>query len=227
MSESRTNQLAEQVYNDLKGEIFDFHLLPGDRFTETELANRYNVSRTPIRDALYRLKREGYLDVAFRSGWSVKPLDFRRFHELYELRILLECGAVERLCRAQPTPDLTALMWPDDNSRVSDPHQLAAIDESFHLTLMRLAGNQEMAQVHAQLTEKIRIVRRLDFSRPSRVEAAYREHPKILQLILQRKELEAQMMLRAHIMHSEEEVQKITLHMLYEAREAARAVPAS
>ena len=130
-----------QVYNDLKSEIFDFHLLPGDRFTETELANRYNVSRTPIRDALYRLKREGYLDVAFRSGWSVKPLDFRRFHELYELRILLECGAVERLCRLQPTPDLTPLTWPEDISpRISDPRQLAAIDEAFHLTLMKLAG---------------------------------------------------------------------------------------
>ncbi|KEZ68421.1 GntR family transcriptional regulator, partial [Pseudomonas syringae pv. syringae FF5] len=75
-SPNTTNALAEDVYRRLKQEIFDFYLLPCDRFTETQLADRYQVSRTPVRDALYRLQREGYLDVEFRRGWSVKPLDF-------------------------------------------------------------------------------------------------------------------------------------------------------
>src|SRR5271168_3653730 len=109
MSERRVNQLAEQVYDSIKAEIFDFRLLPGDRFTETELAQRYEVSRTPVRDALYRLKREGYLDVAFRSGWAVRPLDFSRFDELYDLRIVLEVAAVERLCRGDSPVDLAPL----------------------------------------------------------------------------------------------------------------------
>ena len=85
----RANQLAEKIYARIKGEIADFRLLPGDRFTETELAERYDVSRTPVRDALYRLKHEGFLDVAFRSGWRVLPLDFVRFDALYDLRIVL------------------------------------------------------------------------------------------------------------------------------------------
>ena len=45
------------------------------------------ISRTPVREALYRLEREGYLQVQFRSGWSVRELDFRQFDELYDLRI--------------------------------------------------------------------------------------------------------------------------------------------
>ena len=68
---NKANSLADQVYERIKQEIFDFVLLPGDRFTESEMASRHAVSRTPVRDALYRLEREGYLQVAFRSGWSV------------------------------------------------------------------------------------------------------------------------------------------------------------
>ncbi|WP_146053941.1 GntR family transcriptional regulator, partial [Pseudomonas syringae] len=63
-----TNALAEDVYRRLKQEIFDFYLLPYDRFTENQLADRYQVSRTPVRDALYRLQLEGYLEVEFRRG---------------------------------------------------------------------------------------------------------------------------------------------------------------
>ncbi|MDB5405928.1 MAG: GntR family transcriptional regulator, partial [Rhodospirillales bacterium] len=63
MKAPRANQLAETVYARIKEEIFDFRLLPGDRFTGSELALRYAVSRTPVRDALYRLEREGFLDV--------------------------------------------------------------------------------------------------------------------------------------------------------------------
>ena len=72
------------MYLDIKQNIFDFRLLPGDRFTENEIATRLHVSRTPVREALYRLEREGYLQVQFRSGWNVRELDFRQFDATYQ-----------------------------------------------------------------------------------------------------------------------------------------------
>src|SRR5579862_9320884 len=99
MARQPANRLAEQIYQRIKDEISDFRLLPGDRVTETGLAERYKVSRTPVRDALYRLRREGYVEVAFRSGWTISPFDFARFDEFYDLRIILESAAVERLCQ--------------------------------------------------------------------------------------------------------------------------------
>ena len=45
------------------------------------------MSRTPVREALFRLELEGYVQVAFRSGWSVAPFDFRKLEELYDLRV--------------------------------------------------------------------------------------------------------------------------------------------
>ncbi len=222
MSEQKTNKLAERAYDAIKTQIFDFRLLPGDRFTETEIAEQLGVSRTPVRDALYRLKREGYLDVVFRSGWRVSPFDFSRFDELYEFRILIECAAVERLCAAPGPTDLSSLdkAFADAALRDErDPRCLAELDELFHSTLVEQAGNSEMAQVHAQITEKIRIVRRLDFAQSDRVDAFYRDHPRILDFIQRRKCTEAELMLRAHISQSKDEVKKITIHMLYGARE--------
>src|SRR5690606_31797421 len=95
----RPQSLAERIYAQLKDDIFEFRLMPGDRFSEGEVAERMAASRTPVRQALHRLQREGFLDVHFRSGWQVRPLDFAQFDELYELRIVLELEAVRRLCQ--------------------------------------------------------------------------------------------------------------------------------
>lgn len=100
----RPQSLAERIYARLKDDIFEFRLMPGDRFSEGEVAARMAASRTPVRQALHRLQREGFLDVHFRSGWQVRPLDFVQFDELYELRIVLELDAVRRLCQ-RPTDE--------------------------------------------------------------------------------------------------------------------------
>jgi DNA-binding GntR family transcriptional regulator len=226
MARKQANRLAETVCAKIKAEIFDFRLLPGDRFTETELAERYAVSRTPVRDALYRLKREGHVDVEFRAGWTVCPMDFGRFEDLYDLRTLLECTAVERLCQAEEPPrfpQLKALWHVPVGERETDPRKIAELDEAFHRALVEAAGNRVMAEIHGELTEKIRIVRRLDFLKDHRVAATYEEHALILRLILRRRATEALMLLRAHITESKIEVRKITLHMLHEARARMRA----
>ncbi|MDP3293359.1 MAG: GntR family transcriptional regulator [Nevskia sp.] len=223
MAQQPANPLAEQVYIRIKDEIFDFHLLPGDRFTETDLSLRLGVSRTPVRDALYRLRREGYLEVGYRSGWSVVPFDFERFDELYDLRIMLEETAIERLCQVegeQPLAGLKAVWLVAEDQRETDSHKMATLDEAFHCTLVEAAGNREMLRVHRELTEKIRIIRRLDFLKDNRISATYDEHAKILRLILRRKSTEAAILLRSHITQSKSEVRKITLHMLHEARGA-------
>ena len=221
------NLLAERTYRRIKAEIFDFKLLPGDRFTETAMATRFKVSRTPVRDALYRLEREGYLQVAFRSGWSVRPFDFDRFEQLYDLRTVIEVEAIQRLC-ANPAvrPSLLALaeVWDvPAGGRMEDSVAVAAYDEAFHHEIVDAVGNSEMTAVHQNVTEKIRIVRRLDFTQSQRVAATYEEHAKILRLVLERKVAQACILLRSHIESSRQEVRKITLHMLHTARERLAA----
>jgi DNA-binding GntR family transcriptional regulator len=87
-------------------------------------------------------------------------------------------------------------------------------------------GNGEMARVHQEVTDRIRIVRRLDFTRPDRIEATYDEHAQILREVLRRHGDAAQMLLRSHIERSKVEVRKITLHQLHEARLRSQAAGA-
>lgn len=226
----RPENLAERIYLQLKDDIFEFRLLPGDRFSEGEIAERMAASRTPVRQALYRLEREGYLEVYFRSGWQVKPFDFAHFEELYEVRIVLELEAVKRLCE-RPNDELpdaleqlrrTWMVQPEQ--RLQDGREVSRLDERFHCQLVEAAGNREMARLHAEVSEKIRIIRRLDFTQGPRVEITYEEHARILGAILSRRCEEAQLLLKTHIEVSKAEVRKITLHMLHSARQ--RALPA-
>jgi len=219
----QANQTAEELYKKIKDEIFEFHLLPGDRITESELASRYGVSRTPIRSALYRLKHEGYFDVHFRSGWSVRPFDFVRFDELYDLRAIIEITAIERLCQADAAPlgPLKEIWTIPAAARQKDARTVSDMDEEFHCRLVEAAGNREIARVHLEVTEKIRVLRRFGFLTEERIDTTYAEHAKLLKLIQNHRGPEAAILLRAHIAHNKMEARKITLHMLHEAREAA------
>jgi DNA-binding GntR family transcriptional regulator len=220
----RQSTRAEEAYRRIKAAIFDFVLLPGDGFTESDLAQRLDMSRTPVREALFRLELEGYVKVAFRSGWSVAPFDFQKLEELYDLRVVLECTAVDRLCAAEPMPDLGVLkaIWlVPEKERKSDTAEVAGLDEAFHATLVSAAGNHQMARVHADVTDGIRIVRRLDFTQPPRITATYDEHAKILRAVLARRADPAKLLLRSHIEASKAEVRKITIHKLHSARPVA------
>ncbi len=221
--------LADRAYADIKQRICDFRLLPGDRFSESELAQTVNVSRTPLRQALQRLQREGFLQVFPKSGWQVAPLDFEVFDQLYDLRVLLETHAVAKLCELEDRPALADLadVWlvkPSERDAVLRATRLPVdqLDEAFHATLVRAAGNQEMVRVHEDITERIRIIRRLDFTKPARVEATCDEHARILRAITRRRTEEAQRLLRAHVEQSKLEVRHITLDMLHQARESVR-----
>ncbi|MCH9782769.1 MAG: DNA-binding GntR family transcriptional regulator [Alloalcanivorax venustensis] len=225
-SSGRGENLAERIYRQLKKDIFDFRLLPGDRFSENEIAQRMGASRTPVREALFRLERETYVQVLQRSGWQVKPFDFDYFEELYDVRTVLECAAVRRLCDLQQPDimleDLLRIWQVPATDRLRDVATLSGLDERFHETLVEAAGNTEMARIHHDLTERLRIIRRLDFTKPPRIDATYEEHGGLLDAIVHHRTEQALIMLKAHIETSRNEVRKITLHMLHEARAKGR-----
>ena len=215
---------ADEVYAQLKRDVADFKLVPGDRFTENEISERLGVSRTPVRQALFRLQQEGFVEVLFRSGWRVLPFDFEQFEQLYDLRMVLETTAIRRLCEDALRVDhamleaLAAIWLVPAAGRSTDMAQVAEWDEGFHCAIVAAAGNAEMARVHRDVTERIRIIRRLDFTQQPRIDATYDEHAKILKAVQHKRGDQAAMLLRAHIETSQAEVRKITLHQVHLAR---------
>jgi DNA-binding GntR family transcriptional regulator len=220
--------LADEVYEQLKSDMADFVLVPGDRFSENEICERLEVSRTPVRQALVRLQQEGLVEVLFRNGWRVLPFDFQRFDQLYDLRLLIETEAIERLCEGRITGDaqasqatieqLAAIWLVPKSRRLQEGSRVSELDEQFHCALVAACGNTEMLRVHRDITERIRVIRKLDFTQRPRVEATYEEHAKILQAILSRRTEQSRLLLKAHVEASQLEVRKITLHQLQLAR---------
>ncbi|MCZ2496979.1 FCD domain-containing protein [Xylophilus sp. Kf1] len=219
---------VDAVYARIHQDIAHFRRVPGDRFTENEIATLLGVSRTPVRQALFRLRDEGFVELLFRSGWRVLPFDFARFAQLYELRRVLEITSVHRLCEAGRTPghallDALAHRWlAPPAQRTLDAAEVAQWDEDFHCDIVAAAGNDEIARVHREVTERIRIIRRLDFTRRPRIDAVYAEHAQILSAILTKRGHQAALLLRAHIESSQAEVHKITLHQVHMAQRASR-----
>lgn len=227
------DRLADAVYEGIKGDIFEFRLLPGARFSENEVAARTRVSRTPVREALLRLAREGFVEVHPKSGWSVRPLDFELFEHLYDLRVILELAAARKLCTTDfsnhpQQPGAEALLalkkqWlVPPKQRPTEWREVAMLDEAFHATLVAAAGNPELARIHADVSERIRIVRRLDFTQAERIVYTYEEHAAILRALLARKLQQAILLLRSHIERSKLEVRKISIHRLHAAHQDAR-----
>lgn len=224
--------LPEYVYARLREDIFEMRLLPGDQITETEVAAYFKVSRTPVREALQRLQSDGLMQGYVRGGWEVVPMDFKRFADLYELRQLMEVHAVRRLCNAADGDGKQRVDMAQINTlkqdwcvpleqRLSDGRAVAALDECFHQTLVRATGNQEMASAFDRLTDRIRIVRRLDFVYGDCVGSTYDEHAALLAQIDARAGDEAVRLITEHIDGSHAEVNQITLHRLHSARASA------
>jgi DNA-binding GntR family transcriptional regulator len=221
--------LADAVYEQVKAELFEFRLLPGDRFTEADIAERTGASRTPVRQALQRLQRAGFLDVNFRNGWEVRPLDFAQLDALYELRILLEQASVRRMKDMDPAA-LDEILAPLEErwqvsqaDRSKEGLKVAQWDEDFHCSLVAASRNSEFARVHQEVTEKIRFVRRLDFTEHARITATYTEHGNILERLRGQEFEAAAERLAVHIEASRAAARKITLLRLQDARKSLSA----
>lgn len=217
---------ALEVYTQLKGLIMGFELYPGSRVTETELAERFGVSRTPVREALQRLQLEGYLTVRPKQGCFIREVDIGEIDEHYQVRIALELCAIELACTHMPDRALKDLarQWdpayqPSDEQ---DVETMSARDESFHIALAEGSGNLVLADYLQRINHSIHIIRRLDFTENTRVDVTYKEHHAICQHLIRRDAVAAQQAMTQHIRRSQQVAKTITLEQLSRARSKAR-----
>ncbi len=214
--------LADHAYATIKQQIFNFALMPGDLLSENTLSKTVAVSRTPLRQALQRLQYEGFVLAIPKVGWQVVPVNFAKLDELYDFRLLIETHCVAQLCSSPAChPKIQAMLtsWDIDQSMLpSVGLGVGALDEGFHQGLVAALGNAEIIRTHADITERIRLVRRLDFTQQNRILETFREHTAILKSILNQDSAQSQELIRSHIQASKVKVREITLAMLHNAR---------
>lgn len=222
---SEFSSLAEHAYTEIKQKIFNFEMMPGDLISEGNLAKLVSVSRTPLRQALQQLQHGGFIRAIPKIGWQVATLDFDKFDELYDFRILIELNAVKCLCISEQDNlilnELQKIWLAPKSRRNMNTLEVGMLDEQFHTSLVKASGNEEMLKTHSEITERIKIVRRLDFTKNNRIHDTYDEHAQIIKAIMKRKTSEVQKLLKNHIEQSKIEVRKITVGMLQEAKKQA------
>lgn len=227
-------RLADTVYQNLREDIYAFRLLPGDRFAENDVAERLQVSRTPVREALMRLQSEGLVRGYFRNGWEVVPIDLARFASLYELREMIELHAVAKLCSPRVTDavrkalvkDLARTWQVAPATYLTDGLEVGALDEQFHCALVAAAGNAETDAVYRQVTDQLRIMRRLDFAYGDCIADTYTEHAAILDAVRQCDAPAAAALIARHIEDSHTVVERITIARLEQVRSGMVHPPA-
>lgn len=156
---------SDRVYESLREMAITFKFKPGERLTELDIAERFSVSRTPVREALSRLVNEGFL-VADGRGFAVRDLNPQECFDLYELRLALECTAV-RLAVQRATDDQLSLLSKMARQANREPadcpvERIVELDEQFHEQIARLSGNAQLTEALKSVNARIRFVRLID-----------------------------------------------------------------
>jgi DNA-binding GntR family transcriptional regulator len=156
---------SDRVYASLREMAITFKFKPGERLTELDIAERFSVSRTPVREALNRLVNEGFLSADGR-GFALRDLDPKDCFDLYELRLALECTAVRLAVQRASDDDLSRLskMARLANREPADcsVERIVDLDEQFHEEIARLSGNAQLTDALKSVNARIRFVRLID-----------------------------------------------------------------
>lgn len=173
---------------------------PGDRLVESELAERFGVSRTPVREALQRLETQAMLK---RDGRSliVATLDHNQLAELYAVRTELEALAA-RLAAQHATPEeirVLAGMVRDDHASKGDPQALARANRRFHHQIHLASHNRYLVQQLDIVHRSMALMARTTFAAEGRDDVALDEHQAIVDAISDRDGARADAALRHHI----------------------------
>ncbi|MFG6560039.1 MULTISPECIES: GntR family transcriptional regulator [unclassified Sulfitobacter] len=173
---------------------------PGDRLVESELAERFGVSRTPIREALQRLETQSLL---MRDGRSliVASLDHNQMAELYVVRGELEGLAARLAARHATAEEVRVLreMVDADNALAGNPNALARANKRFHKQIHLASHNRYLVQQLDLVHRSMALMATSSLAVEGRGEIAQAEHDRIVQMIEARDEDGADEALRTHI----------------------------
>jgi DNA-binding GntR family transcriptional regulator len=154
--EEQTSQNA--IYVELRRSIIMDHLAPGERLDVESIAKQYNISITPVRDALQMLRQDGLVTIKPRSGYFVTRTTLKQLRDLLDLRHILELAAVERAA-LNTTPELVAELRSVHAGYTGDDDisydRYTEENRRFHYLIAKASGNNELTQLMGRLHDRL------------------------------------------------------------------------
>lgn len=161
-SGNKRESLGRLAYERIKGEILDERLLPRQPLIEAELAAKYGMSKTPVREALLSLAREGLVEMSSFRGGRVRDFTADDAREIYELRELLEPFALRRAVPRLTDGDRRSLRALLDKAQAAaergDRRELSRLNCAFHSSLVARCRNEKVIEILAHLQNQVRVM---------------------------------------------------------------------
>lgn len=194
-----SRDLALTAYSQLKDLIKEGTLAPGSRITESDLSARLGMSRTPVREAIYRLEGEGLLTHEPRRGLTVTLLDHQMILELYTMREVLEGTAAKLAAQHASDTEIEALSeFIDTEEELIRRGELTSkINGKIHALIYLAAHNRHLMRILDGLTVLSLLPTTLDDQQ--RAEEAHRQHREIFDAIRDRNPGRAEAAIQEHI----------------------------
>lgn len=190
--------LREKILEHIRDAIISGALKAGSRVSEPELAERYGISRTPIREAFRQLESEGYLTVIPRRGAVVSEFSQKDVEDFYAIKSILEGYAARQACSRLTGKELDKLQA--NNSRLielaalNDIKTFVKVHNDFHETFIKAADNEKLRELITSVVTRFQRLRFMSLSLPGRMEIVIQEHAKIIEAF-RRKDADAAEML--------------------------------
>ena len=179
---------AQFAYERLHREVIECHLPPGERLTETSVAQRLGLGKTPAREALHRLILERLVVVSPRDGYYVAPITIRDLDEVFQLRKIIESAAAKMAAGNPKLSHARLKKLGFMKCRASDRDSLRAFvraNTAFHIEIAHLSGNRQMEQIIAQLlAASDRFVNLGMMHRPGQAEGTLVQHRELVAAII-------------------------------------------
>lgn len=195
--------LRDVVFNTLRQAILIGELKPGERLMEIHLADRLGVSRTPIREAIHKLEREGLVTIVPRRGAEVAQITEKSMNDVLEVRRALDALCVELACDRITEEGLENLRAACDNFeqcvKTKDSKKIAQADVALHDIIVQATGNQRLIQLVNNLSEQMYRYRFEYIKDSSQHKTLIEEHRIIYQSIVQKDKETAAEAARTHI----------------------------
>jgi DNA-binding GntR family transcriptional regulator len=219
--------LSQRAYEVIKADVIACRLEPGQQIAQPQLAEKYQLGMTPIREALRRLTQEGYVQPIPRFGYRVSPITFSDVHEIYELRSVVESVATRLAAVRGSSQSLEQIAREANFVYVYQNHssysEFLVLNTAFHRSIALAAGNSRLVDLIAKLLEEMTRVFHLGLDLRDSAEEMRDEHVALAEALYARDPDQAEKIVQSQIARSQQRVlEALTYHLCEDSAGALR-----
>ena len=200
---TKPKNVAEKVYFELKRMLFEYEIVPGQKLQYQDLADKFKVSITPVRDALRMLEEKRFVELRNNKGYYVSEIREKEAQDLIDLRESLEMLAVKRAVEKQTEKNLKTLKLAMDEYEADTENPVTRkrllLDANYHLAIAKLSLNETLVDMLELVLNRIYLKHKIENLSQERGKISKKAHRKIYNAIVSKKKALAMEVMREHI----------------------------